>query len=98
MNNCELCKTKKREETERTKLLNRLKRIEGQVRGIIGMIERDSYCVNILTQVNAINSALNSFSKELFEAHIRTCVVDGIKNGDEGVVDELVSSVGKFIG
>ena len=97
MNNCELCKMKKREENEKTKLLNRLKRIEGQVRGVIGMIERDSYCVNVLTQVNAINSALNSFSKELLEAHIKTCVVDGIKNGDDGVVDELVETVEKFI-
>ena len=97
MNNCELCKTKKREESEKTKLLNRLKRIEGQVRGVIGMIERDSYCVDVLTQVNAINSALNSFSKELLEAHIKTCVVDGIKNGDDCVVEELISTVEKFI-
>ncbi len=78
-------------------LLNRLSRIEGQVRGIKGMVEDDAYCIDILNQVAAVRSALASFSKVLLESHLRTCVRTGIGRGDEEVVDELVDTINKLI-
>ena len=77
----ECCRQKHRDDKETKDLLNRLKRIEGQVRGIQGMVESDRYCVDILTQVMAVQSALNSFNKVLLSNHIKTCVVEDIKNG-----------------
>ena len=90
-------KTKIRENTEQKDLLNRLSRIEGQVRGVKSMIEKDAYCTDILTQVAAINAALNSFNKVLLSNHINTCVVDNIRNGDDSVVDELVNIIQKLM-
>ena len=78
-------------------LLNRLSRIEGQVRGVKGMLEKDAYCVDILTQVMAVQAALNAFSREILGRHIRTCVADGIRAGDDEVVDELVATVQKIM-
>ena len=90
-------KTKIRDENEKKLLLNRLSRIEGQVRGVRGMVERSAYCTDILTQVTAVTAALNSFSKELLSSHIRTCVADGIRQGDGEVVDELVCVLHKLM-
>ncbi|MDY4416666.1 MAG: metal-sensing transcriptional repressor [Selenomonas sp.] len=78
-------------------MISRLKRIEGQVRGVTKMVEDDRYCVDILTQVSAIQSALNSFNKELLAQHIRTCVVDDIRAGHDDVVDELVATLQKVM-
>ena len=91
------CRTKHRDDKEYRDLLNRLKRIEGQVRGIQGMVEDERYCVEILTQVMAIQSALNSFNKVLLSNHIKTCVVHDIRNGDEGAVDELCSTIQRLM-
>ncbi|MBQ3068794.1 MAG: metal-sensing transcriptional repressor [Clostridia bacterium] len=81
---------KRRSEEEQKALTNRLNRIEGQIRGIKAMIERDAYCVDVLTQVGAANAALNAFTRELLAEHIRTCVTDDIREGREDTVDELV--------
>lgn len=93
MNNtekCEFCSKKTlRNEQEKKELINRLRRIEGQVRGICKMIENDDYCADILTQTTAVSSAVNSFSRELLNKHINNCVVNGIKDGNTDVVDEL---------
>ena len=91
------CRHKHRDTAEYEALLRRLKRIEGQVRGLQGMVEKEAYCTDILTQVSAIQSALNAFSRELLANHIRTCVVDGIQAGDDTVVDELVRTVEKLM-
>lgn len=94
--NC--CKKKKVRSAEEYKsLMNRLNRIEGQVRGIKNMLEKDVYCNDILVQVAAVNSALNSFSKELLSEHIKTCVVNDIKNGNEDIVDELLKTLQKLM-
>lgn len=100
---CEGCgqecclKTKERTDGEYKKLINRLSRIEGQIRGIKGMVENSAYCVDIMVQVAAVNAALNAFNKELLSNHIRTCVADGIKNGDDEVVDELLETLKKLM-
>lgn len=94
---CHCEKTKERTEEERRALINRLSRIEGQVRGLKEMLQRDAYCPDILVQVSAVTSALNSFSKELLSSHIRTCVADGIRRGDEEVIDELVCVLQKMM-
>ena len=91
------CRHKHREPEEYEALLRRLSRIEGQVRGVRGMVEKEAYCTDILTQVSAIQSALNAFSRELLANHIRTCVTDGIQKGDTEVVDELVRTVEKLM-
>ncbi len=78
-------------------LVSRLKRIEGQVRGVCKMVEDDRYCVDILTQVSAIQSALNAFNKELLAQHIKSCVVDDIRAGHDEVVDELVATLQKVM-
>lgn len=96
MENC--ChKTKKRDEEEYKKLINRLSRIEGQIRGIKGMVEKDAYCPDILIQVSAVNSALNSFNKELLASHIKTCVANDIRNGKDETIDELVLTLQKLM-
>ena len=94
---CPCQRTKHRETSEMDALLRRLSRIEGQVRGIRGMVEKEAYCTDILTQVSAIQSALNAFSRELLANHIRTCVTEGIQSGDTEVVDELVRTVEKLM-
>ena len=96
-NQCEACKTKHRSKEEYNKLINRLSRIEGQVRGIKGMVERDAYCTDIMVQVAAVNAALNSFNKELLSEHIRTCVADNIRNGNDEIIDELMTTLQKFM-
>ena len=90
-------KTKERSEKEYQDLIHRLNRIEGQVRGIKGMVERDVYCTDILVQVAAVNAALNSFNKVLLGNHIRTCVAEDIRNGNDEVIDELVSALQKLM-
>lgn len=90
-------KHKARETEEYRDLIRRLNRIEGQVRGIKGMVERDSYCVDILTQVSAIQAALNAFNRTLLSSHIRSCVVDDIRSGNDEVVDELVDTIRKLM-
>ncbi len=94
---CYCHKTKQRTEGEYKKLMNRLNRIEGQIRGIKGMLEKDAYCTDILVQVAAVNSALNSFNKELLAEHIRTCVIEDIKAGKEDTVDDLVDTIKKLM-
>ena len=91
------CRHKHRDAEEYEALLKRLSRIEGQVRGVRGMVEKEAYCTDILTQVSAIQSALNAFSRELLANHIRTCVTEGIQRGDTEVVDELVRTVEKLM-
>lgn len=90
-------KTKERSPEEHRKLINRLSRIEGQIRGIKRMVEEDAYCVDILVQVAAANAALNSFNKELLSEHIKTCVTNDIKAGKEETVDELVATIQKLM-
>ncbi len=94
---CHCDRTKHRSEKETKDLMNRLSRIEGQVRGIKGMVENDAYCVDVLTQVSAVCAALNSFEKVLLSNHIKTCVVDDVKEGKEEAVDELVLLLGKLM-
>ncbi|MCD8324312.1 MAG: metal-sensing transcriptional repressor [Clostridiales bacterium] len=94
---CTSCKKKERTEQEYKSLMNRLNRIEGQVRGVKGMVERDAYCVDILIQVSAINSALNSFNKELLGNHIRTCVVENVRSGNDEIIDELVRTIQRLM-
>ena len=91
------CRHKERSPEEYKALLNRLNRIEGQVRGIRGMLEKDAYCVDILVQVAAANAALNSFNKVLLANHIKTCVTDDIRAGKEETVDELVQVLQKLM-
>ena len=90
-------KTKERSEEEYTNLLHRLNRIEGQVRGIKRMVEEDAYCTDILIQVSAVNAALNSFNKVLLANHIRTCVAEGIREGKDETIDELVNTLQKLM-
>ena len=96
---CSCCCTKHtdRSEAERKKLVNRLKRIEGQIRGIIGMLENDAYCNDILIQSAAVNAAVNSFNKELLSTHIKTCVTDDIKAGKSETVDDLLKTLQKLM-
>ncbi len=86
-----------RSEEERKKLINRLSRIEGQIRGIRGMIEYDAYCTDILTQSAAVTAAMNSFNKELLGNHIRGCVTRDIREGREEAVDELLDILQKLM-
>lgn len=90
-------KTKERSDKEYKDLIHRLNRIEGQVRGIKGMVEKDAYCTDILVQVAAVNAALNSFNKVLLANHIKTCVTRDIREGKEETVDELVTTLQKLM-
>lgn len=96
-NGCCSRKKKVRTEKEYKDLQNRLSRIEGQVRGIRKMVEEDAYCTDILTQVSAVQAALNSFSKKLLANHIRTCVAEDIRQGKDEVVDDLVNTLQKLM-
>lgn len=92
------CRHKHREVTEERGLMNRLNRIEGQIRGIKSMVEDERYCVDILTQVSAVSAALNAFSRELLAEHIKTCVVNDIEAGNAGEsVDELCKVIQKLL-
>ena len=95
--NCCCHKTKKRSEKEYMDLINRLSRIEGQIRGIKGMVEKNCYCPEILVQVAAANAALNSFNKVLLANHIRTCVAQDIRVGKDEAIDELVTVLQKLM-
>ena len=86
-----------RSEEEKKKLINRLKRIEGQIRGIIGMMKNDAYCNDILIQSAAVNAAVNAFNKELLASHIRTCVARDIREGKDETIDELVATLQKLM-
>ena len=95
---CGCChKTKERSEKEYKDLLNRLSRIEGQVRGIKSMVEKEAYCTDILMQVSAVNAALNSFNKVLLANHIKSCVTQDIREGKQETVDELVAVLQKLM-
>ena len=96
---CPCCSEKHtaRSEEEKKKLINRLKRIEGQIRGIIGMMENDTYCNDILIQSAAVNAAVNAFNKELLATHIRTCVARDIREGKDETIDELVATLQKLM-
>ena len=91
------CRTKERSEEEYKSLTHRLNRIEGQIRGIRGMLDKSAYCPDILTQVAAVNAALNAFGRELLTSHIRTCVAQDIRSGKEDAVDELLATLQKFM-
>ena len=94
---CCCCKKTVRSEDERRALINRLRRVEGQIRGIRGMLERDSYCADILTQSAAVSAAMNGFNRALLNAHLRNCVVRDIHAGDDSVVDELTDLLQKLM-
>lgn len=90
-------KRKHRDDKEYKNLIHRLNRIEGQVRGIRTMVEEERYCVDIITQVSAITSALNAFNKVLLSQHIKTCVADNIRSGNDEVIDELCETFKKLM-
>lgn len=94
---CCHAKTTERSEEERKKLINRLNRIEGQIRGIRGMVEKDAYCADILTQCAAVSAALNAFNKDLIANHLRHCVVRDLQEGKDDVIDELVDTLQKLM-
>ena len=95
---CGCCgKTTDRTQDERKKLIHRLNRIEGQIRGIRGMLEKDAYCTDILVQSAAVNAAVNAFNKELLASHIRGCVARDIREGKDEVIDELVVTLQKLM-
>ena len=99
MENCcyGLSKTTTRDPEEKKKLLNRLKRIEGQVRGLQAMLQRDAYCYDILTQSSAVNAAVNAFNKEILAHHIEGCVARDIREGKDEVIEELVTILQKLM-
>ena len=86
-----------RPEDERKKLINRLNRIEGQIRGIRGMLESDAYCNDILIQSAAASAALNAFNRELIASHMRNCVARDLREGNDEVIDELVATLQKMM-
>ncbi|WP_420314854.1 metal-sensing transcriptional repressor [Butyrivibrio fibrisolvens] len=94
---CMSGKSKERAQKEYKDLINRLSRIEGQIRGIRGMIENDAYCVDVLTQVQAARSSLNSFSKVLLANHVKTCVKDDVMKGSDEKLVELIDLLQKMI-
>ena len=97
-NKCCCCEKKTiRSEEEKKRLQNRLKRIEGQIRGIQAMLENDAYCNDILIQSSAVSAAMNSFNKEVLARHMHSCVVRDIRNGNDDVVDELVSTIQRLM-
>ena len=90
-------KTKERADTEKRALINRLKRIEGQIRGLEKMVEENAYCIDIVTQAHAASSAISSFEKELLASHIKTCLIADISVGKRESVDELIETLEKLI-
>ena len=96
---CCHCSQRKKERSpeEYKKLIHRLNRLEGQIRGIKGMVENNAYCPDILIQSAAVNAAINAFNKELLANHIRTCVADDIRNGKDEAIDELVVTLQKLM-
>lgn len=97
-NCCPSCsRMKLRTDEERKALINRLNRIEGQIRGIRGMVEKDAYCPDILTQTSAVTAAVNAFARNLLAEHVRTCVADELRQGNDGVVDELLDTLQRMM-
>ena len=96
---CCCCSQRKKERTpeEYTKLIHRLNRIEGQIRGIRGMVENNAYCPDILMQSAAVTAAMNAFNKELLASHIRTCVAQDIRDGKDETIDELLTTLQKLM-
>ena len=94
---CTCHKTKQRTDEEYKKLIHRLNRIEGQIRGIKGMIEKDAYCPDILVQSSAVSAAMNAFNRELLANHIKTCVADDIRSGNDETIDELLATMQKLM-
>ncbi|MBQ4424249.1 MAG: metal-sensing transcriptional repressor [Oscillospiraceae bacterium] len=97
MNDSCCCRKTEREEKDKKALVNRLSRIEGQIRGIKNMLESDAYCADILTQSAAVSAAMNAFNKALLEQHLHGCVVRDIRNGDESSIDELAEIMKKLM-
>ena len=97
--NCPMCSQRKKERSpeEYKRLIHRLNRIEGQIRGIRGMVEAGAYCPDILVQAAAVNAAINAINKELLASHIRTCVAQDIRDGKDQVIDELVATLQKLM-
>ena len=94
---CCCARKKLRTKEEQKALMNRLNRIEGQIRGIRGMLEKDAYCPDILTQASAANAALNAFCRELLASHVRTCVAEDIRAGKDETIDELLATLQKLM-
>lgn len=94
---CACMRTKERSQDEKRALINRLNRIEGQIRGIRAMVERDAYCPDVLTQVSAVSAAINGFAKTLLSEHIRTCVAEDVRQGNDAVIDELLTTLQKLM-
>ena len=94
---CCCCKKTVRSEDERRALINRLRRVEGQIRGIRGMVETDAYCPDILVQAAAVSAAVNAFNRELTASHIRTCVTRDLQNGDDASAEELIAVLQKLM-
>ena len=97
MTECNCCKKKARSAEEMKSLMNRLSRIEGQIRGLRKMLEEDAYCIDIINQASAASSALTSFNKEMLASHIKSCVADDIREGGAEKLDELVSMLSKLL-
>ncbi|MBE5810312.1 MAG: metal-sensing transcriptional repressor [Clostridiales bacterium] len=91
------CRKKERSDEEKRLLINRLSRIEGQIRGIRAMVEKDAYCPDILTQASAAAAALNGFAKALLSEHIRTCVAEDVRRGSDETLDELLDTLQKWM-
>lgn len=94
---CSCVRKKERGEEERRALINRLSRIEGQIRGIRAMVEKDAYCPDILTQASAVSAAINGFAKTLLSEHIRTCVAEDVRSGNDGSLDELLNTLQRWM-
>ena len=91
------CKKTSREDAERRKLMNRLSRVEGQIRGIRNMLDNDAYCNDILIQSAAVTAAMNAFNRELIASHMRNCVTRDLREGNEDVIEELVITLQKLM-
>lgn len=96
-NSCPACRKRVRDEAEHRLLRNRLLRIEGQIRGIIGMIDEDAYCIDIINQASAAASALSAFQRALISSHIKNCVKEDIREGNDEKLDELLVELAKLL-
>lgn len=94
---CARVRKKERSDEEKRALINRLNRIEGQIRGIRAMVEKDAYCPDILTQASAVSAAINGFAKVLLGEHIRTCVAEDVRQGNDDTLDELLGTLQKWM-
>ncbi|MBQ2930177.1 MAG: metal-sensing transcriptional repressor [Clostridia bacterium] len=94
---CACVRKKERSDEEKRALINRLNRIEGQIRGIRAMVEKDAYCPDILTQASAASAAINGFAKVLLGEHIRTCVAEDVRQGNDDTLDELLGTLQKWM-